>query len=44
MDFILDESLNPYLLDMNMSPSLACDSNLEVELKVKIDPLERLIN
>lgn len=32
-DILIDDTLNPWLLEVNMSPSLACDSTLDQNIK-----------
>lgn len=32
-DILVDETLKPWLLEINLSPSLGCDSPLDVRLK-----------
>lgn len=32
-DVMLDENLKPWLIEINLSPSLACDSPLDMEIK-----------
>lgn len=32
-DILIDETLKPWLLEINLSPSLGCDSPLDVRLK-----------
>lgn len=32
-DILIDENLKPWLLEVNLSPSLGCDSPLDVRLK-----------
>lgn len=35
-DILVDENLNPWLLEVNLSPSLACDSNLDQMIKANL--------
>ena len=32
-DIMLDSNLKPWLIEINLSPSLACDSALDLEIK-----------
>ncbi|KAM7542772.1 hypothetical protein Aperf_G00000015127 [Anoplocephala perfoliata] len=41
-DIIVDENMRPYLLEVNLSPSLACDTPLD--FKVKSNMLSDLLN
>ncbi|KAJ3112503.1 Tubulin polyglutamylase ttll5 [Phlyctochytrium bullatum] len=36
-DIIIDEALTPWLLEVNFSPSLACDTDLDMKIKTKHD-------
>ena len=36
LDIILDESLNPWLLEVNLNPALNCDSQLDLKVKSKL--------
>ena len=35
-DILLDEYLNPWLMEVNLNPSLNCDSNLDLKIKSKV--------
>ena len=35
-DILIDDCLNPWLLEVNLSPSLACDSVLDHKIKSKL--------
>lgn len=35
-DILIDESLNPWLLEINLSPSLHCDTPLDLKIKSKL--------
>ena len=35
-DVLIDNKLNPWLLEVNLSPSLACDSPLDQKIKSKL--------
>jgi tubulin polyglutamylase TTLL5 len=35
-DIILDSELKPWLLEVNLSPSLACDSPLDISIKANL--------
>jgi tubulin polyglutamylase TTLL5 len=35
-DVLLDSNLRPWLLEINLSPSLACDSPLDLEIKSRL--------
>jgi len=35
-DILIDENLKPWLLEVNMSPSLACESQLDIQVKVPL--------
>ena len=35
-DIMIDDELNPWLLEVNLSPSLACDSPLDHRIKAKL--------
>ena len=32
-DILIDSDLKPWLVEINLSPSLACDSNLDMQIK-----------
>jgi len=32
-DVLIDSNLKPWLMEINLSPSLACDSPLDLEIK-----------
>lgn len=36
VDILLDENLNPWLMEVNLNPSLDCDSNLDLVVKSKL--------
>ena len=36
IDILLDEMLNPWLLEVNLNPSLNCDNQLELRIKSKL--------
>ena len=36
VDILLDEMLNPWLLEVNLNPSLNCDNQLELRIKSKL--------
>ena len=42
VDVLLDKKLNPWLMEVNLNPSLNCDS--EIDLKIKSKLLKRLLN
>ena len=33
LDFMIDSQFKPWLIEINLSPSLACDSALDLEIK-----------
>ena len=35
-DILVDSNLNPWLLEVNLSPSLACDSALDQQIKANL--------
>lgn len=35
-DILVDSHLNPWLLEVNLSPSLACDSLLDQQIKANL--------
>lgn len=35
-DILIDKALNPWLLEVNLSPSLACDSMLDQRIKSNV--------
>lgn len=35
-DILIDEELKPWLLEVNMSPSLACDAEIDVQVKAPL--------
>jgi hypothetical protein len=35
-DILLDDYLNPWLMEVNLNPSLNCDSNLDLKIKSKV--------
>jgi len=35
-DILIDDNLKPWLLEVNMSPSLACESQVDVNVKVPL--------
>jgi hypothetical protein len=35
-DVMIDSNLKPWLMEINLSPSLACDSPLDMEIKSKL--------
>ncbi len=36
VDILLDETLNPWLMEVNLNPSLNCDSQLDLKVKSKL--------
>ena len=36
VDILLDETLNPWLMEVNLNPSLNCDSQLDLKVKSKV--------
>ena len=36
VDILLDENLNPWLMEVNLNPSLNCDSKLDLKVKSKL--------
>lgn len=36
LDVLLDSKLNPWMLEVNHSPSLSCDSQLDTQIKIKL--------
>ena len=36
VDILLDETLNPWLMEVNLNPSLNCDSELDLKVKSKL--------
>lgn len=41
-DFLIDDTLRPWLLEVNLSPSLVCDTELDLQVKSKV--LSDLLN
>ena len=35
-DIMIDSDFKPWLIEINLSPSLACDSNLDMQIKSKL--------
>ena len=35
-DIMIDENLKPWLIEINLSPSLACDSQLDMKIKSQL--------
>jgi len=36
VDILIDENLTPWLMEVNLNPSLNCDSNLDLKIKCKL--------
>ena len=36
VDILLDEKLNPWLMEVNLNPSLNCDSEIDLKIKSKL--------
>ena len=36
VDILLDENLTPWLMEVNLNPSLNCDSQLDLKVKSKL--------
>lgn len=38
-DILLDEKINPWLMEVNLSPSMACEAPIDIKIKVRISTL-----